>query len=132
MMLLKLLSDQIPRKSSNILESLLVGLSCTYFHNHLMLLKESFGLKFASQKLFPWKSLPGQLASSMLVMYNWPADVIFPGEEHRGKGISDLMLAECSKLIAGLTDTSSSKLYIWHLPKMKGMASFSYGQCILM
>ncbi|KIM52700.1 hypothetical protein SCLCIDRAFT_140590 [Scleroderma citrinum Foug A] len=83
----------------------------------------SFGLKFASQKLFPWKALLGQLATNTLVMYNWPVDVVFPGEDHHskgsGKGILDLTLAECSKLIAALTDASSSKLYIFHLPKMK-------------
>ncbi|KIM50842.1 hypothetical protein SCLCIDRAFT_84972, partial [Scleroderma citrinum Foug A] len=79
----------------------------------------SFGLKFASQKLFPWKALLGQLATNMLVMYNWPVDVVFPGEDCCGKGISDLTLAECSKLIAALTNASSSMLYICHLPKMK-------------
>lgn len=89
-----------------------------------MLLKESFGLKFTSQKLFPWKALPGQLATNTLVMYsNWPVDVVFPGEDRHGKGILDLTLAECSKLITALTDASSSKLYIRHLPKM---VLFSY------
>ena len=136
MTLLKLLSVQILKKSSNILGNLLVRFFCIYSHNHLILLKESFGLKFASQKLFPWKSLPGQLVSNMLVMYNWPADVIFPGEERRGKGsskgISDLTLAECSKLIGALTDTSSNRLSIQYVPKMKGTVSFSHHQWMLM
>ncbi|KAI5983563.1 hypothetical protein F5J12DRAFT_940411 [Pisolithus orientalis] len=45
---------------------------------HLRKLIKNFGFKWASQKLFPWKSLPNQLAGSALVMYNWPADVILP------------------------------------------------------
>ena len=55
-------------------------------------------------------------------------DVLFPGEEHcgkgSGKGISDLTLPECSKLVAALTDTSDSKLYLQHVPNLKGMSSF--------
>ncbi|KIN98609.1 hypothetical protein M404DRAFT_157349 [Pisolithus tinctorius Marx 270] len=114
-------------KSNNILESLSVCPSNISFPSHLTILKENFGFKWASQKLFPWKSLPNQLAGSALVMYNWPADVIFPGEECRskvsGKGISDLTCTDCSKLVAALVDTSESKLCIRHDPKNKSMSS---------
>ena len=94
---------------------------------HLKVLSENVGLKWASQKLFPWKSLPSQLASSTLVLMNWPADVIFPGEERCGKGsrkgISDLTRPECTKLVAALMDTSDNRIYIWQVSNMKGKFS---------
>ncbi|KIO06310.1 hypothetical protein M404DRAFT_24594 [Pisolithus tinctorius Marx 270] len=90
---------------------------------HLRKLIKNFGFKWVSQKLFPWKSLPNQLAGSALIMYNWPADAIFPGEERcskaSGKGILDLTHTDCSKLVATLVDTSESKLCIQHDPKNK-------------
>jgi len=93
-------------------------------------------LKWASQKLFPWKSLPSQLASSVLVLVNWPVDVIFPGEERHskgsGKGISDLTHPECVKLVAALTDTSDNRIYVWHIPNMKGKFSSSRCEWMLM
>ncbi|KAI5997615.1 hypothetical protein F5J12DRAFT_785091 [Pisolithus orientalis] len=119
--------DQSDNKSNNIFESLLVHPSNISFPSHLTILKENFGFKWASKKLFPWKSLPNQLAGSTLIMYNWPADVIFPGEECcgkvSGKGILDLTHADCSKLIAALVDTSKSKLCIQHNPKNKTIAN---------
>ena len=36
----------------------------------------------------------------------------------------DLTSPECSKLVAALTDTSDSKLYLQHVPNLKGMSSF--------
>jgi len=103
-----------------------VGASNLGFDNNLKVPLESFGFKLSSQKLFPWKSLLSHLASHALVLKNWPVDILFPGEEHRGKGsgkgISDLTLPECSKLVAALTDTSDSKLYLEHIPNMKGMS----------
>ncbi|KIO00186.1 hypothetical protein M404DRAFT_29798 [Pisolithus tinctorius Marx 270] len=55
---------------------------------------------------------------------NWPADVIFPAEEHHrkanGKGISDLTLTDCSKFIAALKDQNTNQLHFQHLPKLKG------------
>ena len=78
--------------------------------------------------MFPWKSLLSHLASHGFVLKNWLADVLFLGEERRGKGsrkgISDLTSPECSKLVAALTDTSDSKLYLQHVPNLKGMSSF--------
>ena len=76
-------------------------------------------------KQFPWKTLLGNLASSSLVMENWPVDILFPGEEHYGKGsakgTSDLTLAECSKLVAAFTDTTGDRLHLEHVPNKKGM-----------
>ncbi|KIO04383.1 hypothetical protein M404DRAFT_143328, partial [Pisolithus tinctorius Marx 270] len=90
---------------------------------HLTRHLESFGFKWASQKLFPWKSLLNHLAGSALVLMNWPADVIFPGEERRGKGngkgISDLTLTDCSKLVAALEDQSTNRLHLQRFPKLK-------------
>ena len=58
-------------------------------------------------------------------MKNWPVDVLFPGEERCGKGsakgISDLTLAECSKLVAAFTDTTGDRLHLEHVPNKKGM-----------
>jgi len=58
-------------------------------------------------------------------MKNWPVDVLFPGEERRSrgsaKGISDLTLADCSKLVAALTDTSNDRLHLEHVPNKKCM-----------
>ena len=82
-------------------------------------------MKWASQKLFPWKCFLSHLATSSLVMKNWPVDVLFPGEERRSKasakGISDLTLAECSKLVAALTDTGDDRLHLEHVPNKKGI-----------
>ncbi|KIO00404.1 hypothetical protein M404DRAFT_29553 [Pisolithus tinctorius Marx 270] len=84
---------------------------------------KSFGFKWASQKLFPWKSLLNHLAGSALVLMNWLADVIFPGEECRRKGnrkgISDLTLTDCSKLVAALEDQSTNRLHLQCFPKLK-------------
>jgi len=50
---------------------------------------------------------------------------VFPGEERRSKasakGISDLTLAECSKLVAALTDTGDDRLHLEHVPNKKGI-----------
>ncbi|KIK81910.1 hypothetical protein PAXRUDRAFT_40111, partial [Paxillus rubicundulus Ve08.2h10] len=68
--------------------------------------------KWASGKLFPWKSLPAKPAKSGVRGINYPAEVSFPGEERNphpkggSKGISDLTLAECSMFVAVLRDTS--------------------------
>ena len=60
-------------------------------------------------------------------MKNWPVDVLFPGEEHRSKGsakgISDLTLAECSKLVTAFNmDASGDRLHLEHVPNKRGMA----------
>ncbi|KAI5985853.1 hypothetical protein EDD15DRAFT_2133339, partial [Pisolithus albus] len=64
------------------------------------------------------------LASSELVLVNWPEGVMFPGEERASrtmpKGISDLTRAECSKLLAALNDTEDTRLHIRSVPKHKG------------
>ena len=56
------------------------------------------------------------LASSGLVLVNWPEGVMFPGEEPTShsmpKGISDLSCSECSKLTAALNDPSKNGLHI--------------------
>jgi len=56
------------------------------------------------------------LASSGLVLVNWPEGVMFPGEEPASrsvpKGISDLSRSECSKLIAALNDPGKTGLRI--------------------
>jgi len=66
-----------------------------------------------------------RLASSGLVLVNWPDGVMFPGEERRSctmpKGISDLTLAECSKLLAAMNDIGESRLHIRSVPHLKGM-----------
>jgi len=58
-------------------------------------------------------------------MKNWLVDVLFLGEEHcsRGsaKGISDLTLADCSKLVTALTDTSNDRLHLEHVLNKKCM-----------
>ncbi|KIK12778.1 hypothetical protein PISMIDRAFT_69945, partial [Pisolithus microcarpus 441] len=57
------------------------------------------------------------LAKSSIVCYNFPDNVLFPGEERQprpksgSKGISDLALAECGTLIAALTDKSKHGLH---------------------
>jgi len=57
-----------------------------------------------------------RLASSGLVLVNWPEGVMFPGEEPTShsmpKGISDLSRLECSKLTAALNDPSKNSLHI--------------------
>ncbi|KIM54791.1 hypothetical protein SCLCIDRAFT_136030 [Scleroderma citrinum Foug A] len=56
------------------------------------------------------------LASSGLILVNWPNRVMFPGEDHHSrtmpKGISDLTLAKCSKLLATMNDTGESLLHL--------------------
>jgi len=56
------------------------------------------------------------LASSGLVLVNWPEGVMFLGEEPTSysmpKGISDLSHLECSKLTAALNDPSKNSLHI--------------------
>ncbi|KAI5981523.1 hypothetical protein EDD15DRAFT_2379435 [Pisolithus albus] len=75
------------------------------------------GCNWASGRLFPWKNLPKNLARSSVVCYNFPDNVLFPGEERHphpksgSKGISDLTLAECGILIAALTDKSKNGLH---------------------
>jgi len=68
--------------------------------------------------------------SHALILKNWPADILFPGKERRGKGsgkgILELTLPECSKLVAALMDTSDSKLCLEHIPNLKGMSFFFY------
>ncbi|KAI6102815.1 hypothetical protein F5141DRAFT_1065438 [Pisolithus sp. B1] len=83
---------------------------------HLHGLFEECGQTWGSSKLFPWKQMLHCLASSELVLINWPEGVMFPGEEHAShtmpKGISDLTQAECSKLLAALNDTEDTQLHI--------------------
>jgi len=66
-----------------------------------------------------------RLASSGLILLNWPDGVMFPGEECHSrtmpKGISDLTLAECSKLLAAMNDTGESQLHLRSVPHLKGM-----------
>ncbi|KAI5989987.1 hypothetical protein EDD15DRAFT_2145415, partial [Pisolithus albus] len=77
---------------------------------------EQHGQTWGSGKLFPWKQMLPRLASSELVLVNWPEGVMFPGEERAShtmpKGISDLTRAECSKLLAALNDTEDTRLHI--------------------
>ncbi|KAI6100358.1 hypothetical protein F5141DRAFT_981798, partial [Pisolithus sp. B1] len=77
---------------------------------------EEHGQRWCSGKLFPWKQMLRRLAASELVLVNWPEGVMFPGEERASrtmpKGISDLMRAECSKLLAALNDTEDTRLHI--------------------
>ncbi|KAI6128649.1 hypothetical protein EDD16DRAFT_1472030, partial [Pisolithus croceorrhizus] len=77
---------------------------------------EECGQTWGSGKLFPWKQMIHRLASSELVLVNWPEGVMFPGEEHAShtmsKGISDLTWVECSKLLAALNDTEDTWLHI--------------------
>ncbi|KAI5990821.1 hypothetical protein F5J12DRAFT_688623, partial [Pisolithus orientalis] len=64
------------------------------------------------------------LAGSALVLMNWSVGVLFPGEEccrkGNGKGISDLTLTDCSKLVTALKDQSTNWLHLQCLPKLKG------------
>ncbi|KAI6097712.1 hypothetical protein EDD16DRAFT_1494869 [Pisolithus croceorrhizus] len=64
------------------------------------------------------------LASSELILVNWPEGVMFPGEEHAShtmsKGISDLTRVECSKLLAALNDTEDTRLHIQSVLQHKG------------
>ncbi|KAI6000032.1 hypothetical protein EDD15DRAFT_2160163 [Pisolithus albus] len=68
------------------------------------------------------------LASSELVLVNWPEGVMFPGEERASctmrKGISDLMRVECSKLLAALNDTEDTQLHIRSVPRHKGACMY--------
>jgi len=80
---------------------------------------------WGSGKLFPWKQMLPHLASSALVLVNWPEGVMFPGKERSSrtmpKGISDLTCAECSKLLAALSDTGENRLHIRSVPCHKGV-----------
>ena len=80
---------------------------------------------WGSGKFFPWKQMLPRLASSGLVLVNWPEGVMFPGEEHSShtmpKGISDLTHAECSKLLAALNDPGENRLHIQSASHHKGM-----------
>jgi len=66
-----------------------------------------------------------RLATSGLVLVNWPEGVMFPGEERTSrtmpKGISDLTRAECSKLLMAMNDTSEHRLYLRSVPSLKCM-----------
>jgi hypothetical protein len=83
------------------------------------------GCQWASGKLFPWKALPGKLASSGVVCHNFPDAVPFPGED-RGrskagsKGISDLSLAECSLILGALNNPSKDGCFFERKPKLIG------------
>ncbi|KIK14387.1 hypothetical protein PISMIDRAFT_17303 [Pisolithus microcarpus 441] len=85
---------------------------------------EEHGQTWGSGKLFPWKQMLCHLASSELILVNWPKGVMFPGEECAShtmpKGISDLMQVECSKLLAALNDTEDTQLHIQSIPWHKG------------
>ncbi|KIK23452.1 hypothetical protein PISMIDRAFT_10935 [Pisolithus microcarpus 441] len=95
-------------------------------HRHLQtLLVQALiecGCNWASGRLFPWKNLPKNLVRSSIVCYNFPDNVLFPGEEQqphpksRSKGILDLTLAECGILIAALTDKSKDGLHFMVKP----------------
>jgi hypothetical protein len=65
------------------------------------------------------------LAMSGLVLINWPEGVMLPGKEQPShimcKGISDLTLAECTKLLTTLSNTGDSRLCIQSVPQLKGM-----------
>ncbi|KAF9226041.1 hypothetical protein BS17DRAFT_765129 [Gyrodon lividus] len=84
------------------------------------------GCKWASGKLFPWKSLPAKLAKSSVRGINYSVDVSFPGKEQNpcpkggSKGISDLSFAECSMLVTALRDTSRVGLHFKLAVYMKG------------
>ena len=82
----------------------------------------------SNAKQFPWKTLLSNLANSSLVMKNWPVDVLFSGEEHRNrgsaKGISDLTLVDCSKLVDALTGSSDNRLQLEYVPNKKGKSRF--------
>jgi len=66
-----------------------------------------------------------RLASSALVLVNWPEGVMFPGKECSSctmpKGISDLTHTECLKLLAALSDTGENQLHIQPVPHHKGV-----------
>lgn len=89
------------------------------------IIKEDHGQKWGSGKLFPWKQMLPHLASSGLILVNWPNGVMFPGEDRHSrtmpKGISDLTLAKCSKLLAAMNDTGESLLHLRSVPHLKGM-----------
>jgi len=86
---------------------------------------EERGQSWVSGKLFPWKQMLPRLATSGLVLVNWPEGVMFPGEERTSrtmpKGISDLTRAECSKLLMAMNDTSEHRLYLRSVPSLKCM-----------
>ncbi|KAI5988554.1 hypothetical protein EDD15DRAFT_2172450, partial [Pisolithus albus] len=100
-------------------------LSLNYIANSLFSLVGR-GCNWASGRLFPWKNLPKNLAKSSIVCYNFPDNVLFPGEERQprpkggSKGISDLTLAECGTLIAALTDKSKHGLHFVVKPDLHG------------
>ncbi|EGO23829.1 hypothetical protein SERLADRAFT_416158 [Serpula lacrymans var. lacrymans S7.9] len=70
---------------------------------------EKLGCKFLLGKLFPWKNLPSKMATHSVIAVNWPGDMLMPGQQwtpgSKSKGISDLTLAERTKLLNSLKDS---------------------------
>jgi len=112
--------DQVKHR----LHALFGALYYSVYQDSIDNVKEERGQMWGSGKLFPWKQMPPRLASSGLVLVNWPEGVTFPGEERSShtmsKGISDLTCAECSKLLAALNDTGENQLHIQSISHHKG------------
>ncbi|KIM60944.1 hypothetical protein SCLCIDRAFT_26273 [Scleroderma citrinum Foug A] len=74
---------------------------------------ESLGQSLALGKLFPWKQLLLKLGQNGVVCENWP-DVLFPRQEppshSKPKGISDLLIMECSQIVAAIRDNGPHRL----------------------
>ena len=89
-------------------------LLCQYHHADII--TEEHNQSWASGKLFPWKTMPSRLASSGLVLINWPEGVMFPGDQPNSrsmaKGISDLGRSECQTLITALNGKSKNNLHV--------------------
>ena len=89
-------------------------LLCQYYRTDII--TEEHKQSWASGKLFPWKTMASHLASSGLVLVNWPEGVMFPGDQPNShsmaKGISDLSRGECQMLVAALDDKTKNNLHL--------------------
>lgn len=82
-----------------------IGLSCPcfaqYTHYHL---SGILGVKWRSDRLFPWKNMIIELAIAGVVLVNWPEDCRHPGQtpKESNRGISELTAAEQLTLMDAL------------------------------
>ena len=113
-----------PEQVKHQLRALFGALYYSVYPGSIDNVKEEHRQMWGSGKLFLWKQMPPRLASSGLVLVNWPEGVMFPGKEHSSrtmpKGISDLIHAECSKILAALNDTGENWLHLQSVSHHKG------------
>jgi hypothetical protein len=85
-----------------------IGLSCPCFHciayTHHYHMSGLLGVKWRSDRLFPWKNMIMELANAGVVLVNWPEDCRHPGRTPKDsyRGISELTAAEQTTLMDAL------------------------------